>query len=515
MKWHGNLMKCMVLTLLTTLTVLASNPAIAATLLAGDQAGNLYSVDTVTGVGTPIGQETGFPLSTEIEYDFGTGTLYADETNGAINLHTLDIATGLSTGFVPHPCCALNGMEFVGPVLYGTNIEIGGGPSTLVVVDTVTGAYTPIGLTGTGPISGLAYDSGSATMYGVTAGGAPAVLVTLNLTTGLATPVANLVDAAGAPLSRVGSIEFASDGVLYGGFGSNAAVNAGSLVSIDTTTGVSTLIGPTGMGGITGLTAADTVTDASGRVGIRVTKTFTDGSTDSVDVTLTCNSGLPLVQDFTIAGGDPAGVTFVVTDLPPTGATCTVTETGGPDGYTPILNGGAGCEFTDVTGGFAICEIVNAADPATFIVNKVWEVSEAGGGDDVVRVAEIIITCDAEIVGGYQDDGSGSEDAPTGIILPSGDWMYDGTVTGDDSLEVEIDTSMGPATCSAEETSEQSGVESTDDCGPREIDAGETSECTITNTVFFEGIPSLNQYGLAIMALLMLGLGMVGFRRFV
>ncbi len=93
--------------------------------------------------------------------------------------------------------------------------------------------------------------------------------------------------------------------------------------------------------------------------------------------------------------------------------------------------------------------------------------------------------------------------------------MLDETIIGNGSVEVLVDTSMGPATCEAEETSVQSGVDSTDDCGPREIDAGETSECTIINTVFFEGIPSLNQYGLAIMALLMLGLGMVGFRRFV
>jgi hypothetical protein len=37
----------------------------------------------------------------------------------------------------------------------------------------------------------------------------------------------------------------------------------------------------------------------------------------------------------------------------------------------------------------------------------------------------------------------------------------------------------------------------------------------MTNTVFYEGIPTLNQYGMAIMALLMLGMGFVGFRRFV
>ena len=248
-----------------------------------------------------------------------------------------------------------------------------------------------------------------------------------------------------------------------------------------------------------------------------VVKTFEDEITAPVDVMLTCNGGLPLEQSFTIDGGDPAGVTFVVTDLPETGATCTVTESGGPDGYTPVMNGGAGCSWTDVTGGLYTCAITNEADPATFIVNKVWEVNDEVGGDDVIRVAEVTITCDAEIEGGYQDDDDRSEkELPGGIPWPGfGDWMLDETIVGDGSVEATVDTSMGPVMCEAEETSEQSGVESTDDCDPREIGAGETSECTITNTVFFEGIPSLNRYGLAIMALLMLGMGMVGFRRFV
>jgi hypothetical protein len=47
------------------------------------------------------------------------------------------------------------------------------------------------------------------------------------------------------------------------------------------------------------------------------------------------------------------------------------------------------------------------------------------------------------------------------------------------------------------------------------VSVGSGDSCTITNTVFFEGIPTLNQYGMAIMALLMLGMGFVGFRRFV
>ena len=47
------------------------------------------------------------------------------------------------------------------------------------------------------------------------------------------------------------------------------------------------------------------------------------------------------------------------------------------------------------------------------------------------------------------------------------------------------------------------------------VESGDEIACEIVNTVFFEGIPTLNQYGMAILALLMLGVGFVGFRRFV
>lgn len=57
-------------------------------------------------------------------------------------------------------------------------------------------------------------------------------------------------------------------------------------------------------------------------------------------------------------------------------------------------------------------------------------------------------------------------------------------------------------------------MEAEDDCGWRNIEAGGSSSCIFTNTVFFEAIPTLSQHGLAVLALLMLGLGMVGLRRF-
>lgn len=237
------------------LSALAAAPA-HAVMLGSDQFGNLFSVNLTTGAGALIGTELNFPLSTEIEYDTGTGTLYSEETNGSVNLHTINPATGLSTGFVTHGCCALTGMEFVGSTLYVTNIMAGGGsPSTLETINTTTGVLTPIGPTGVLNVTGLAYDAAAGIMYGVAGGGTgPNDLVSINLATGLATFIGTLIDGAtGAPLTHVGSIEFGANGVLYGGTAQNATVNPGWLFSINTISGVSSFIGPTGFS-ITGLT---------------------------------------------------------------------------------------------------------------------------------------------------------------------------------------------------------------------------------------------------------------------
>ena len=70
------------------------------------------------------------------------------------------------------------------------------------------------------------------------------------------------------------------------------------------------------------------------------------------------------------------------------------------------------------------------------------------------------------------------------------------------------------SSCWVDENIVDDAIEVINGCMNISVSVGNPAECTITNTVFFEGIPTLNQYGLAIMALLMLGIGMVGFRRF-
>ncbi len=245
-----------------------------------------------------------------------------------------------------------------------------------------------------------------------------------------------------------------------------------------------------------GITAADLDTSAR----FQVTKTFSDGSTTPVEVMLSCNGGLPLEQSYTIDGGDPQGVQFVLTSFPDSGTDCEVTETDGPAGYTPSFNGGAGCSWQDVAPGVNYsCVISNEANPAEFTVTKEWLVSGEIDGQ-VDEQAEVTIYCNNPIADGWY---TGSE------------YAYEANLVGDGaSVTVSVDTSQQSAWCYAEEGVTASSVETENGCSGRSIAAGGSSACTITNTVFFEGIPTLSQHGLALLALLMLGIGMVGFRRF-
>jgi len=264
----------------------AAQGAAQPVLLGSSQFAELFSVDVTSGASTFIGFMP-LGLATEIEFDPLTSRLLAEQTDGGTGLFTIDPATGAPLGVVNHPFGALNGLEFVGPTLYGTFIFGPGAPSELVIVDTLTGALTPVGPTGLGPISGLAFDPSSNVMYGVTAGGAPASLVTIDLLTGAATPIGP------TGLDRIGSIELASDGNLYGGLTAFASLFPNHLVQIDLTTGAATVIGDTGFS-ITGLTS--TVPPDLGSTSIEVSKTASfDGRVVSGTISITNTGENPAV----------------------------------------------------------------------------------------------------------------------------------------------------------------------------------------------------------------------------
>jgi hypothetical protein len=211
-----------------------------------------------------------------------------------------------------------------------------------------------------------------------------------------------------------------------------------------------------------------------------------------------------------------------------------------PPGYTPEYDcqsetscstseGTGPCSFQNVRiGQQDLCLIHNAPTPVDVDVTKLWEENGAGG-DAFSTDVTIQVFCDAEIVDGIPI-GGGTWRQDFDLI----DESYldeDGNYTGEATVTAEVipnwfppetdpDAEQETSVCWTGETAVDSAVELTSDCGSTEetaqlsVSLGSGDSCTMTNTVFFEGIPTLSQYGMAIMALLMLGVGMVGFRRF-
>lgn len=237
----------------------------ATELYASTQTGEILAVNISTGasrvlssIQTPVEGQPMVEFATECEYDFGTGDLWYESTNGFTDLVRVNPITGQILETVDHGPVSLAGMEFVNGTLYAAVIGTGGGPgdpeggqggSTLATVDLTTGNLNTIGsITAPSVISGLAYDEATDTLYGVTAGGLPADLIIINRATGQST----VVGATG--YQRIGSIEFGPDGFLYGGTTQSGSPSANALLRIDPANGATTLVG-TGAFSITGLAA--------------------------------------------------------------------------------------------------------------------------------------------------------------------------------------------------------------------------------------------------------------------
>jgi len=246
-----------------------------------------------------------------------------------------------------------------------------------------------------------------------------------------------------------------------------------------------------------------------------VSKDFTDGNPAGIDVTLNCFQGLPVTQTQTVS--EAQNVEFTVQSFEQGTLDCNLTEDD-TTGYTASYQDGDGasavnCSWQDLTGGEYSCRITNSPDSVEITVNKDW-VIEGGSVNYIDDSYYLELECDNEIVGGYQYYDRGYDYWYTEL--------YDGDSNGTSDVEYTADVIPnwdGGTNCDVYEGHYDSAIESSDNCGALHIniieDETDVRSCTVTNSVFFEGIPSLNQYGLAILALLMLSVGFVGFRRFV
>ena len=235
--------------------------SVGGVLYGSSRAGELFTIDASTGSGALVGFLA--DASTEIEYDPLTGRAFSQFPDGAFAAQEFDIDTGAAVGPVIGNGFAFNGMEWIGTDLYATAISAPQGPSELRILDPATGNSTLIGLTGRGPISGLAFDPSTDLLLGIAGGPGPADLLRIDRTTGAATVI-------GSTGIQAGSLEFDFDGALYAG---GTGPDQGNLYRIDPATGASTLIGSTGFGPVTGLL-------------LRETPSLAGGNLDTYDVTL-------------------------------------------------------------------------------------------------------------------------------------------------------------------------------------------------------------------------------------
>jgi hypothetical protein len=265
------------------------------------------------------------------------------------------------------------------------------------------------------------------------------------------------------------------------------------------------------------------------RATFEVNKDFTDDNPAGVEVTISCNTGLPLEQSKVITEG--AGVEFVVTEFDDGELDCEITEDV-PSGYDAVYfdgtsNSSTSCEYLNVEAGAAFaCRITNSPAPVDVVIHKEWVFEGSSQPQGIDQRYDLTLWCDAEIVGGFnfgelQEAPSGNG-PPCGLIVLTGqdspqgfaDWCKVFFGDGSDTFTAEVIPEFPDSHCFVIERLFDDAVEVDNGCQNITVSAGVGASCTITNTVFFEGIPTLNQYGLALLALLMLGVGFVGFRRF-
>jgi uncharacterized repeat protein (TIGR01451 family) len=256
-----------------------------------------------------------------------------------------------------------------------------------------------------------------------------------------------------------------------------------------------------------------------------VTKDFSDDNPLGVTVTLDCNTGLPLqqmgvVHDPEAVGlqpGDFTVIEFVINDFLPGTLDCDIDEAI-PDGYVPTYTAGAttgvadnifddedGCHYELIEGGQFTCHIYNELQPVDVVVEKIW-IDERPEFNSPLWV-QVTLQCDGPIVGGYACLGPIRGDN-------GGDYCIQAYIDPNNPGEFDVVPHFEGTTCFATEEPIVGVLTDESDCEEMIVFPGQGDSCVIINTRLYAGIPTLSQYGLILLALMMFGIGAVAYRRF-
>ena len=344
-------------------------------------------------------------------------------------------------------------------------------------------------------------------------------LYRINLTNGKASKIGPLGPAVG---------DYTEAGLAFDDAGQLWAINdrrqlqlPSQIMRINTSTGAASDVQLTAEAGFESL--AITAPSGCAPVGsgehaeFTVQKRFADGNDiTAVNLNISCNTGLPLEQSLTVLPneGDFGAfeVKFIVEGFADGNLDCEVWEDT-PDGYTATYDcqadascstseGSGPCDFQGVGANDAnLCLIQNYVAPVDIKVSRQLLESEESGIGDTSRIS---LFCDNVIDG----DGEGNNGAM------SWSWLFEGKK--DSHTAMVYPRFDGTTSCRTEEETISSAVESNSSCAePITILVGaEIRTCKVISTVFFEGIPTLNQYGLLLFSALMLLTGLVAARRF-
>ncbi len=240
----------------------------------------------------------------------------------------------------------------------------------------------------------------------------------------------------------------------------------------------------------------------------RVTKDFLDDNVASVDVSLTCVTGLPLVQHFTIAEGE--SVNFVVDSFEQGELDCEVVESP-VSGYSASYDNGTvvdsqSCKFSGVVRGQNnACSISNSPNAVDVVIDVVWLFGDESAGN-VSRAFDLELRCtDLAAVE--------STTPPADVSTSSNETRVRWTGAGDGSFTAALVPAYPNSSCEVTQVLADPAVETDNACGSFTIAAGNGHSCSIVNTIFFEGIPSLNRLGMAALILLLLSFGALAVRR--
>lgn len=506
-------------------------------------ADSLYVIDLATGNDTRIGTVTSLG-QTRIDVEglalAPDGTLYGMD-DSALTLFPINPANGV----VVHPQeVNLQGLPTGGGNDFGMSFACDGN-LYVTSVDTQTlyrvslnGQATPVGTPGSlqQNISAIAAFGNPVQLYGLSSGapganpGTTRTLFSINPQTGVATPIGNL--GAAALLYHEAGLSFDGSGVLWAITDRRDDVGfalPGQVLQINTGTGQATAISTTSEAGFESLAVSVPGGCLSGggeAARFAVDKRFMDhNDVDGATFTLSCNTGLPLEQSKTVVpvgGSFVFEVEFVVTDFASGTLDCALSEQP-VQGYTATYNcdgvsacdAGAPspldaffrgpCSFSDVEEGDEnTCFIRNYVDAVDIDVTKVW----------IDEHPEFVGPTNAQLAWACVNVRSSGNDVSPGEAEGVLTFSEQGQ-TRSFSVFPNFDAAF-PSTCSVTEDAPgfDSDIESDDsDCQGVTVSPGVGASCTVVNTRFFEGIPTLGEYGKLLLALLLLAAGLVAARR--